>query len=62
MSNHTPHTVTPAERGHRDAFTHGNKAREIARLLRRTADDLDNGIERKLRDVNGNAVGFWTLD
>lgn len=49
-------------------FAHGSpapmaRAMELARILRRTADELENGYEEKtVHDINGNACGryFWT--
>jgi hypothetical protein len=52
-----------------DAFADGNWSGEIARILSEVANDLtlygrsafDNGVIR-VRDVNGNRVGFASLD
>ena len=36
---------------------------EIERIVRRALDDLKDGaIDGKLRDVNGNTVGEWSLE
>lgn len=52
-----------------DAFADGNTANEIARILTEVADRLrtdgtaafNNGVIR-LRDYNGNRVGFATIE
>jgi hypothetical protein len=44
--------------------TPGDKATEVARILRSIADRLEaeaDGGTGKVRDLNGNAVGQWTL-
>lgn len=51
------------------AFTH-QPAAEIARILQDVAHyltagsviDLFDGDSMKVRDINGNTVGYWTLD
>lgn len=40
---------------------------EIARILRKLADNIDgidltDGHDGGLSDVNGNTVGFWSVD
>ena len=36
---------------------------EVARILREVADSLDNGVyDRRILDVNGNAVGAYALE
>ena len=38
----------------------GDEPAEVARILRRAADDVANGRQGdSLRDVNGNTVGAW---
>jgi hypothetical protein len=43
------------------AFDDGNAGSEIARILREVANELDGddaeGYEKRLTDMNGNAVG-----
>lgn len=44
------------------AFTEGDAPGEVARILRRIANRLENGdTEGKCVDVNGNAVGDFSL-
>ena len=41
------------------AFADGNEAAELARILREAARKIENGhTEFKLRDYNGNRVGY----
>jgi hypothetical protein len=41
-----------------DDHGNGNRAAEVARILRRLADDVENGtVPENLRDINGNHVG-----
>jgi len=43
------------------AFQDGNKEWEIARILRKIADQVENGqTEGVIHDVNGNRVGEWS--
>lgn len=37
---------------------------EVARLLRLAAEDIENNgsTDGSFRDVNGNAVGVWSID
>lgn len=43
------------------AFTEDGS--EVARLLRKVADDIDNGgRDGSLRDINGNRVGSWEYE
>ena len=46
-----------------DAFGDGNGGAEIARILRRLADAIEDGSSGPgtLNDANGNRVGSWTL-
>jgi hypothetical protein len=40
------------------AFEGGNKSYELARILRKLAEKVENGIyDCKIMDVNGNTVG-----
>lgn len=40
------------------AFQPGDRALEIARILHKLADDLENGTPKsKILDINGNTVG-----
>ena len=42
-----------------EAFADGNEAAELARILREAARKIENGhTEFKLRDYNGNRVGY----
>lgn len=44
-----------------DAFASGNRGVEVARILRDLADAAENGnssFNQKLRDINGNRVGY----
>jgi hypothetical protein len=42
------------------AFCDGNREWETARILRRIADEVENGrTEGVIHDVNGNRVGEW---
>lgn len=42
------------------AFAGQDEPAEVARILRRAADDVANGRQGdSLRDVNGNTVGAW---
>ncbi|USN14348.1 hypothetical protein KABACHOK_05350 [Brevundimonas phage vB_BpoS-Kabachok] len=44
------------------AFDDGDKAYEIARILRALADRVENGDEAgSVRDVNGNKVGSFDV-
>lgn len=44
------------------AFEEGKES-ELARILRRVADDVENGrTYGTLRDYNGNRVGDWDMD
>jgi len=41
-----------------DAFAHGNREREVARILRKLAERIERGITPEvLVDINGNHVG-----
>jgi len=46
-----------------DVFQDGNRGRELARLLRKIADDIkdlqDERWGNSIRDVNGATVGYW---
>lgn len=47
-----------------DAFDAEDGDREIARILRKIADDLEAGqatydVPQRIRDINGNRVGYW---
>lgn len=42
------------------AFAGQDEPGEVARILRRVADDVANGYQGdSLRDLNGNTVGAW---
>lgn len=42
------------------AFAEPDEPGEVARILRRAADDVANGRQGdSLRDLNGNTVGAW---
>ena len=46
------------------AFDDGNCSAEIARILRDVADQIEEGIlgkARDIRDINGNTVGQFEL-
>lgn len=46
-----------------DAFTDDNARAEVARILRRLADNVEAGAtDGHVRDVNGNRVGTWVLE
>lgn len=43
------------------AFQDGNKQAEVARILRKAADDIEAGAETgSCMDINGNKVGTWS--
>ncbi len=45
-----------------DAAMDENPREEVARILRETADKVENGTDYgNLRDINGNNVGHWDL-
>lgn len=45
------------------AFSDGDGPREVARILRKIADDVENGREcGRVHDANGNTVGEWDMD
>ena len=49
---------------HNTALTdEGGREHEIARLLRVTAERIENGEDSgNLRDINGATVGTWSMD
>lgn len=45
------------------AFQDGNDGFEMARILRRVADQIEGGFRSGvMHDVNGNRVGVWSMD
>ena len=43
------------------AFCDGNREWEIARILRKIADQVENGkTDGVIHDLNGNRVGEWS--
>lgn len=47
------------------AFEDGYKTEEIARILRRIAENVENGETDNsgvAMDINGNIVGGWSID
>ncbi len=47
-----------------DAFSTGRKGLEVARLLRKIADIVENdgrADRRRILDINGNSVGKWEI-
>jgi len=45
------------------AFDEGNRNFEVARILRKLADQIEEGTDgTPLRDINGNRVGFAEFD
>lgn len=45
-----------------DAFQDGNDGFEMARILRRLADQVENGRrDGVMHDINGNKVGTWSM-
>lgn len=46
-----------------DEFADYDKRHEIARLLRKVAEQIEGGFtEKKIIDINGNKCGEWKLD
>lgn len=46
-----------------DNAAFGDEKGELARILRRLADRLDDGADRgRCFDLNGNVVGRWALN
>lgn len=46
-----------------EAFSDGNLALELARILRKAAERLEAGeTDGRLRDCNGNTVGTFTVE
>lgn len=44
------------------AFRGGGRRRELARILRRVAERIEEGeTEGTAVDVNGNSVGYWEV-
>lgn len=44
------------------AFSDGNTAGEVARLLRQAAEAIENGADRRpLSDYNGNKCGYFAF-
>ena len=45
------------------AFQDGNGGFEMARILRRLADQIEDGCrDGVMHDINGNKVGTWSMD
>ena len=46
-----------------DAFIGGNRQEELARIMRRIAEQLEKRMhEAVVVDCNGNTVGFWRIN
>lgn len=44
------------------AFQDGDDGVEMARILRRVADQIEDGFRRNVMlDINGNKVGTWSM-
>lgn len=46
----------------RNAAMTGTGRAEVARLLRKAADDIEHRTDMRLMDANGNAIGYWAMD
>ena len=46
-----------------DAFQNGDGREETARILRKIAEQVENGYDgKKIMDINGNTIGEWKAE